>query len=205
MNPFEGYRLTSPFGPRMHPVYKVPKFHRGVDLVVSPVNGPLYAFVPGEVIHACEGRTGTGFGNMGFVAAIKDKYGFVHCYAHMSMIVVKVGQHVDRGQMIGRQGSTGVSTGPHLHYEIRKKCSPSYGWTETESGVVEPTQYLIDYFAKEAQKGDNKVDKVDANKLIDTYLKPAWGAAKAKGDNAGMTEANRLANELRKASGQPLQ
>lgn len=172
-NPFVGYRLTSPFGYRIHPVYKTKKFHKGVDLV-TPSNGPIYAFVAGEVIHAKEGAKGSGFGGYGITVAIKDNKGYLHCYAHLSIAAVKVGQRVERGQMIGRQGSTGVSTGPHLHYEIRKKSSPSYGFTSDESGVVEPTQYLINYYAKELPK----VDVKDANAIIDKYLKSAYGVAK---------------------------
>lgn len=93
----KSYQLTSPFGMRMHPVYKVPKFHKGVDLVVTPSNGPLYAFVAGEVLHAKEGATGSGFGKMGIVVAVRDDKGYLHCYAHMSMASVKVGQRVERG------------------------------------------------------------------------------------------------------------
>ncbi|WP_052020109.1 M23 family metallopeptidase [Paenibacillus pini] len=71
MYPFEKYRLTSPFGMRMHPVDHVMRFHRGVDLVTSPSNGVLIAFVAGEVLHAKMGVTGSGFGNMGNVVALK--------------------------------------------------------------------------------------------------------------------------------------
>jgi hypothetical protein len=88
------------------------------------------------------GVTGSGFGNYGNVVAIRDAKGFLHVYAHLSAIVVKVGQTVERGQMVGRQGTTGLSTGEHLHYEVRKACSPSFGYTPTEAGVVEPTAYL---------------------------------------------------------------
>ncbi|OAB34110.1 M23 family metallopeptidase [Paenibacillus glacialis] len=199
MNPFESYRLTSPFGMRMHPVYKVPKFHKGVDLVTTPSTGPLYAFVSGEVTHAKEGTKGSGFGGYGIVVAIKDNKGYLHCYAHLSAVSVKVGDKVKRGQKVGLQGSTGVSTGAHLHYEIRKSCSPSNGYTETESGVVEPTKYLQDYYSKEEI---SIVDKKDANAIIDKYLKPAWGVAKTPADKL---EIGRLADELRAASGQEKQ
>ncbi|MEC0090613.1 M23 family metallopeptidase [Paenibacillus macquariensis] len=192
MNPFEIYRLTSPFGMRMHPVDHVKRFHRGVDLVISPTNGALKAFVTGEVLHAKMGVTGSGFGNMGNVVAIKDDKGYLHVYAHLSAIVVKVGQQVVKGQVIGNQGNTGKSTGAHL----RKACSPSFGYTQTESGVVEPTKYLQDYYSKEET---SKVDPKDANAIIDKYLKPAWGAAKTSADKQ---EIGRLADELRIASGQ---
>lgn len=198
IDPFIEYRLTSPFGYRIHPVYKTKKFHKGVDLVITPSNGPIYAFVAGEVIHAKEGIKGSGFGGYGIVVAIKDNKGYLHCYAHLSMAAVKVGQKVERGQMIGRQGSTGVSTGPHLHYEIRKKFSPSFGYTESESGVVEPTKYLQDYYGKELPE----MTKEDANKIINQWLKPAYGAAKTASER---TEIGRLADELRVASGQPKQ
>ncbi|OAB43223.1 M23 family metallopeptidase [Paenibacillus glacialis] len=199
MNPFESYRLISPFGMRIHPVFKVPKFHRGVDLVTRPSKGPLYAFVAGEVIHAKEGVNGSGFGGYGIVVAIKDDKGYLHCYAHLTMAMVQVGDRVLRGEKVGLQGSTGISIGAHLHYEIRKVCSPSFGYTLTESGVVEPTKYLQDYYAKEELF---TVDKKDANAIIDKYLKPAWEVAKTPADKK---EIGRLADELRVASGQPKQ
>jgi len=141
------YRLTSPFGMRVHPITKVPKFHRGVDLVVTPGNGPLYAFVAGVVTHAKQGVAYSGIpAEMGIVIAVRDDKGYLHLYAHLSAVVVKVGDKVTKGQMIGRQGTTGASTGNHLHYEIRKAASPSFGWAATEAGVVEPTKYLQDYY-----------------------------------------------------------
>ncbi|MEC0092516.1 M23 family metallopeptidase [Paenibacillus macquariensis] len=199
MNPFEIFRLTSPFGMRMHPVDHVKRFHRGVDLVVSPSNGVLKAFVGGEVLHAKMGLTGSGFGNMGNVVAIKDDKGYLHVYAHLSEIAVKVGQRVVRDQVVGNQGNTGKSTGAHLHYEIRKACSPSFGYTATESGVVEPTKYLQDYYSKEEL---SKVDEKDANAIIDKYLKPAYGVAKTAAERK---EVGRLADALRAASGQAKQ
>ncbi|MEK3788735.1 M23 family metallopeptidase [Paenibacillus sp. FSL K6-1230] len=168
-NPFKEYRLTSPFGPRMHPVDHVPRFHRGVDLVLEPKDsyGPIKAFTSGEVLHAKMGATGSGFGNMGNVVAVQDDKGYLHVYAHLSSIAVKVGQQVDQGQVIGRQGSTGKSTGPHLHYEIRKAASPSYGYTATEAGVVEPTKYLQDYYGQQPNKEDIPMT-AEERKLFDT-------------------------------------
>lgn len=202
------YRLTSPFGNRMHPILKVIKFHRGVDLVVAPGNGPLYAFVAGEVTHAKQGVAYSGIpAEMGIVVAIRDDKGFLHLYAHLSAATVKVGQKVDRGQMIGRQGTTGASTGNHLHYEIRKSASPSFGWTATEAGVVEPTKYLQDYYKSAApvvvpSKEEKPLLKpADANKII-PLLSAVYGVAM---DKATRDEAHRLANELRIASGQPKQ
>ena len=196
-NPFNDYRLTSPFGMRMHPVHKIPKFHKGVDLVTTPSTGPLYAFVAGEVVHAKEGAKGSGFGGYGVVVAIRDDNGYLHVYAHLSMAVVKVGQKVERGQMVGRQGSTGVSTGAHLHYEIRKKSTPSFGFTESESGVVEPTKYLQDYYAK----GEPELKKTDADG-IEKYMKIAYGVAKTSKEKQ---EIGRLMDTVRVASGQPKQ
>ncbi|WP_212734471.1 peptidoglycan DD-metalloendopeptidase family protein [Paenibacillus terrae] len=158
MNPFEGYRLTSPFGYRIHPVDNVKRFHRGVDLVITPSNGPIKAFVGGKVLHAKMGATGTGFGNMGNVVAVQDAKGFLHVYAHLSSVAVVVGQAIAGGTVVGNQGSTGKSTGPHLHYEVRKACSPSFGWTQTEAGVVEPTKYLQDYYTV-YEKEDDPLDK----------------------------------------------
>ncbi|WP_405131169.1 GH25 family lysozyme [Paenibacillus sp. FSL H8-0317] len=170
-NPFEGYRLTSPFGMRKHPVSGINKFHRGIDLVVSPVDGPIYAFVAGEVIHAKMGVSGSGFGNYGNVVAIKDDKGFLHVYAHLSAAGVKVGQQVKRGQLIGKQGSTGISSGAHLHYEVRKACTPQFGYTATEAGVVEPTQYLISYYGQTPVKEDKPVTVKDIN------VPSKWAAA----------------------------
>ncbi|PRA04815.1 hypothetical protein CQ043_12205 [Paenibacillus sp. MYb63] len=178
--PFEGYRLTSPFGMRKHPVSGVNKFHRGVDLVVIPADGPIYAFVAGEVIHAKLGVSGSGFGNYGVTVAIKDDKGYLHVYAHLSAAGVKVGQQVKRGQLIGKQGSTGISSGAHLHYEVRKACTPQFGYTATEAGVVEPTQYLINYFGQKPVKEEKPVTVRDIN-VPSEWAEAAWAEVTAIG------------------------
>ncbi|MEC0125362.1 GH25 family lysozyme [Paenibacillus pabuli] len=178
-NPFDGYKITSPFGMRKHPVSGANKFHRGVDLVVTPADGPINAFVAGEVTHAQMGVSGSGFGNYGIVVAIKDDKGYLHVYAHLSAAGVKVGQQVKRGQLIGKQGSTGISSGAHLHYEVRKACSPQFGYTATEAGVVEPTQYLINYYGQTPVKGDKPVTVRDIN-VVSKWAESAWAEVTAK-------------------------
>lgn len=180
-NPFEGYRLTSPFGYRISPVDQVRRFHRGVDLVISPPNGQIKAFTSGLVLHAKMGVIGSGFGNMGIVVAIRDMHGYLHVYAHLSSAAVREGQQVQQGQVIGRQGSTGSSTGPHLHYEIRKSSSPSYGYTPTEAGVVEPTQYLIDYYTAIEPGKENPVAQERDIHVVSPWAEKDWKEAQANG------------------------
>ncbi|MHA7580475.1 M23 family metallopeptidase [Paenibacillus vandeheii] len=141
-NPFKGYRITSSFGYRIHPISGGQTFHRGIDLVTEPWNGPIHAFMAGTVRFAAEGATGSGFGGYGLTVAVQDHRGYLHCYAHLSRIAVKVGQQIKQGQLLGNQGSTGESTGPHVHYEVRKSSTPSYGYTASENGVMDPGIYL---------------------------------------------------------------
>lgn len=152
--PFKGYRITSNYGYRQNPFNRSKKeFHAGIDLVKSH-RAPIEAFTDGEVVYSGMGRTGTGLGGYGNVAFIKDKNGYGHLYAHLDSVNVKKGQHVKKGQVIGTQGSTGKVTGSHLHYEIRKKTSPFYGWTADKSkSTVNPTTYLKDFYATENSTG----------------------------------------------------
>lgn len=149
-------------------------------MVVSHTNGPIYAFVAGEVIHAKMGVSGSGFGNYGIVVAIKDDKGYLHVYAHLSAADVKVGQQVKRGQLIGKQGSTGISSGAHLHYEVRKAYTPQYGYTATETGVVEPTQYLINYYGMKPNKEGKLVTVRDIN-VVSAWAEVFWKEAQANG------------------------
>ncbi|WP_235615885.1 peptidoglycan DD-metalloendopeptidase family protein [Brevibacillus reuszeri] len=166
------YRVTSPFGWRSGPINGNREFHTGIDLVKTH-QAPINAFVAGEVMHAKEGVAGSGFGGYGIVVAIRDpETGHLHCYAHLDSVAVKVGDKVKQGQLIGRQGNTGQSTGSHLHYEIRKSSSPQYGWiADREKNCFEPVKYLDDYFAK-AQNNPKPVDK-PVNKQADEKTKEA--------------------------------
>src|SRR5699024_4213209 len=112
---FKGYRITSNFGYRIHPISKVRKLHGGVDLVKNH-NDPIYAFRNGTVSFA--GRNNQGFGNL---VIVNEPNGYRNFYAHLNSIHVKKGQKVTTNTMIGRQGATGNVTGSHLHFEVRNK------------------------------------------------------------------------------------
>ncbi|MFH1297107.1 MAG: M23 family metallopeptidase [Bacteroidota bacterium] len=107
-------RIGSYFGTRMDPFYKVKKFHEGVDFT-APVGTEIYASGNGVVIKA--NRNFSGYGNQ---VIIDHGYTYTTLYAHLSKILVRQGEKVKRGQVIGLIGNTGKSTAPHLHYEIRK-------------------------------------------------------------------------------------
>ncbi|MBE0447233.1 MAG: peptidoglycan DD-metalloendopeptidase family protein [Actinobacteria bacterium] len=110
-------RITSGFGWRFHPILKRPRLHAGIDFSVG-TGSPVYAAQSGTVIMA--GRMG-GYGN---TVVISHGNGLTTLYAHNSKLLVSVGQHVNQGDMISRSGSTGLSTGPHLHFEVRVDGTP---------------------------------------------------------------------------------
>ncbi|MBW7892983.1 MAG: M23 family metallopeptidase [Chitinophagaceae bacterium] len=107
-------RVASGFGYRIDPIYKTVKRHAGLDFS-APQGTPIYATADGVVRLA--GNTGNGYGNH---VIINHGYGYETLYGHQYRIKVKVGQRVKRGELIGWVGSTGKSTGPHVHYEVRK-------------------------------------------------------------------------------------
>lgn len=104
-------RLTSSFGMRRHPVLGYARMHKGLD-IAAPHGSPIRAAMDGVVTMA--GRAG-GYGNF---VKLSHGSGYVTGYGHMSRIAVRNGARVSRGQIIGYVGSTGISTGPHLHYEV---------------------------------------------------------------------------------------
>ncbi|NLC84974.1 MAG: peptidoglycan DD-metalloendopeptidase family protein [Ruminococcaceae bacterium] len=113
-------RVYSPYGWRLHPVYKVRRFHSGVDLGGS-YGRPIVAARDGKVIivsNPVQGRNkgGSGYGNY---VVIAHAGGLSTLYGHMKETLVKNGQSVKAGDRIGLCGSTGTSTGPHVHFEVR--------------------------------------------------------------------------------------
>lgn len=107
--------LASGFGTRIHPIYKVLKMHTGIDFA-SPVGTPVYATADGivEVVEEVAG----GYGKM---IIIDHGFGYKTRYAHLNDFAVPLGKKVKRGEQIGYVGNTGVSTAPHLHYEVLLK------------------------------------------------------------------------------------
>ena len=104
--------LASGFGLRIHPVYKVKKMHNGIDFAAS-IGTPIYATADGTIEKA-EVR----FSGYGKMVEINHGFGYRTRYAHMHDFSVRKGQQVKRGDLIGYVGNTGLSTAPHLHYEV---------------------------------------------------------------------------------------
>ncbi|HKW86439.1 MAG TPA: M23 family metallopeptidase [Nitrospiraceae bacterium] len=123
--PVKGW-VTSGFGPRISPFTDKPAMHDGIDIGTAP-NTPVHAPAAGRV-------TVVGFDpKMGNLVNLDHGYGIQTQYGHLSKALVKSGQRVKRGELIGLVGSTGLSTGPHLHYMVK-----------VNSQAVNPQQYILD-------------------------------------------------------------
>jgi murein DD-endopeptidase MepM/ murein hydrolase activator NlpD len=107
-------RMASGFGYRIHPIYKTRKMHWGMDFS-APKGTPVYATGNGNVIKVK--RSKRGYGNQ---VRINHGYGYETFYAHLNKFTVKQNQKVFRGDLIGYIGNSGISTAPHLHYEVLK-------------------------------------------------------------------------------------
>ena len=110
--PVEGVRLTSDYGMRWHPVIGGRRAHKGVDLA-GPIGTPIHATADAVVGKA------EWFSSYGLYVALEHGGDIQTRYGHMSRLNVSAGQHVRKGDVIGYIGTTGRSTGPHLHYEVR--------------------------------------------------------------------------------------
>lgn len=104
--------LASGFGMRIHPVYKVKKMHNGIDFAAE-IGTPIYATADGTVK-----KVDVRFSGYGKMVEIDHGFGYLTRYAHMHDFAVREGQKVKRGDLIGYVGNTGLSTAPHLHYEV---------------------------------------------------------------------------------------
>jgi murein DD-endopeptidase MepM/ murein hydrolase activator NlpD len=110
--------FASGYGWRMHPIYKTEKFHSGMDFTA---NAGTEIHATGNGVVAKVELFGRGYGNN---VTINHGYGYETVYAHMSRFIVHPGQKIMRGDLIGYVGNTGTSSGPHLHYEVRKNGQP---------------------------------------------------------------------------------
>lgn len=111
ISPMEGVFAEHGFGMRLHPVFKVWKFHEGID-ILGNIGSKVKATADG-VVSFVGVR-----GGYGLTVEINHGYGYSTVYAHLSQALVKVGQNVKRYQTIAESGNSGISSGPHLHYEV---------------------------------------------------------------------------------------
>lgn len=130
--PLDDSRLTSDYGMRRHPVLGSRRSHKGVDLA-APTGTPVYATADGIV-----GRANW-FSSYGLYVRIDHGADLETRYAHMSKLAVAAGERVKKGDIIGYVGSTGRSTGPHLHYEVR-----------IDGVAVNPLPYMVESEAQQA-------------------------------------------------------
>jgi murein DD-endopeptidase MepM/ murein hydrolase activator NlpD len=143
------HAVTSGFGWRTHPIYKTMEFHPGMDFSAEQ-GTPIYATGDGVVQQA--DNLAQGYGNH---VVINHGFGYQTLYGHMSRIKAIAGQKVSRGQLIGYVGSTGLSTAPHIHYEVIKngeKVNPiNYYYND-----LSPEQYqlLVELSKKASQSFD---------------------------------------------------
>lgn len=110
--PYNG--ITSKFGNRIHPTLKRNEFHRGSDMKAK-MNTPVYATAD-AIVEFAGRHSKSGFGRL---VILEHSYGFKSYYGHLNKVVVKSGTFVKKGDLIAYTGNSGISNGPHLHYEIR--------------------------------------------------------------------------------------
>ncbi len=120
-------KLLSGYGMRIHPIHKIRKMHAGIDFT-APTGTPIQATGNGRVIEVKRSKRG-----YGRHVKIDHGYGYETLYGHMASIDVKKGEKVVRGQQIGTVGSTGTSTAPHCHYEVRY-----------QGKTIDPINYVLD-------------------------------------------------------------
>lgn len=141
IKPCEG-RITSPFGYRIHPIRNQKEMHWGVDYGNSPNDNSIVAVADGAITYA--GVMG-GYGNVVMVVHSVDGIVYETVYAHLANIVVKVGQTVNQGKLIGTKGTTGNSTGIHLHFEIHVggRRSSKYTYAKNPSDYIDKKEEVV--------------------------------------------------------------
>jgi murein DD-endopeptidase MepM/ murein hydrolase activator NlpD len=153
------WKVTSLMGNRIHPVTKQPKHHNGTD-IWSP-NEPCWIEAPfdGTVVEARKSTApGGGFGNFVTLSHKINGEDYVTVYAHMLDDSIKVtpGQKITAGTPLGKMGSTGMSTGKHLHWELQK--AKKYAWNATGLNFIEPVAFFDALIKLEAVKGTAKIE-----------------------------------------------
>lgn len=127
LTPTSGY-ISSTFGRRMHPLFRQMHYHTGLDFS-TPSGEPIFAPANGKVVHSANSQ------GLGLSVVLDHDFGIKTVYGHCSKLAVKSGQEVRRGDIIGYVGRSGITTGPHLHYEVHVNGRPA-----------NPYKYLLDLF-----------------------------------------------------------
>lgn len=156
--------LTSLFGWRMHPIFRVRRFHSGTD-VGAPLGTPVVATQAGQVVMSDVA------GGYGLMVVLHHNDGTLESrYAHLSRLLVNAGEWVEQGEVIGLVGSTGNSTGPHLHFELRQLTEN--GWM-----VLNPDSLLRQTLGTLAQAMGNSLTALSANLALDAIADRAGAVA----------------------------
>lgn len=155
-------RMTSGYGMRTHPITGQRKKHAGID-IAGNTGDRLDANVGGKVIASGTYGRGSGYSGYGNVVVVRDNDGLEHLYAHLEKTLVKVGDVIDPGQKIGTIGSTGNSTGPHLHYEVRKdgygtEIDPTGYYKNAKNGKYAATEEQSEASKNAAEQSSNIAD-----------------------------------------------
>ncbi|MBI4429535.1 MAG: M23 family metallopeptidase [Ignavibacteriales bacterium] len=141
IKPMNGYYAKKGFGMRLHPILDIYRKHEGLD-IANDQSTPVYATADGTVELA--GR----HGGYGIMIQVNHGYGYKTLYAHLSKTFVRDGEEVRRGMMIGRSGNTGLSSGPHLHYEVRL------------NGISQnPSDYFFDDVSQEEYRAQKQINE----------------------------------------------
>ena len=153
LKPMQGLYSAYRFGMRMHPILGVMKNHKGLDI---HGNVGTKVVASGDGIVAMAGHSGGGYGN---IVVINHGYGYQTLYAHLSKVLVRPGKRVERGDLIARSGRSGLVSGPHLHYEVRR------------NGIsMDPTDFFYD----------------DIEGIVDEDIAALYGALHDRGQTPGM-------------------
>ncbi len=151
---YDEYIITSPYGWRIHPIYGTSRFHKGIDLGTT-TGTPIVASADGVVEFS-------GYaGGYGYVVYINHENGYQTRYAHCSELLVESGDTVKQGEVVTLSGNSGGSTGPHLHFEIRK-----------DGETVDPADYIF-FEDGTAKTIDNVSERIDEDETTNNDIEEA--------------------------------
>jgi len=162
----KNFKITSPMGMRIHPVTKEKKHHNGSDVWAGIEPCWIEAPYDGKVLEARKSTAaGGGFGNyVKLLHNINGKW-YTTLYAHMADgLKVKAGQKLEAGTILGKMASTGMSTGKHLHWELKE--GKDHAWNNTGKGYIEPFTFFKALIAVEAAAGTASVETKDSDPVL---------------------------------------